>query len=35
MTPFCCYGNDVDCERCGAWIVFHLAARMEGAPLPR
>ncbi len=29
-TPFCCYGNDVDCERCGAWAVFHLAARMEG-----
>ncbi len=26
-TPACCYGNDVDCERCGAWIVFHLAAR--------
>jgi MoaA/NifB/PqqE/SkfB family radical SAM enzyme len=30
-TPFCCYGNDVDCERCGAWIVFHLAARGERA----
>jgi hypothetical protein len=27
VTPFCCYGNDVDCERCGAWIVFHLAAQ--------
>lgn len=26
-TPFCCYGNDVDCTRCGAWAVFHLAAR--------
>jgi sulfatase maturation enzyme AslB (radical SAM superfamily) len=26
-TPFCCYGNDVDCERCGAWVVFHLAAQ--------
>ena len=26
-TPFCCYGNDVDCERCGAWAVFDLAAR--------
>jgi hypothetical protein len=25
VTPFCCYGNDVDCMRCGAWIVFHLA----------
>jgi MoaA/NifB/PqqE/SkfB family radical SAM enzyme len=29
-TPFCCYGNDVDCDRCGAWVVFHLAARAEG-----
>lgn len=29
VTPFCCYGNDVDCARCGAWIVFHLAARLE------
>ena len=27
-TPFCCYGNDVDCDRCGGWIVFHLAARL-------
>ncbi len=25
-TPFCCYGNDVDCDRCGAWVVFHLAS---------
>ena len=28
-TPFCCYGNDVDCTRCGAWVVFQIAARME------
>ena len=28
-TPFCCYGNDVDCDRCGAWAVFQMAARME------
>jgi MoaA/NifB/PqqE/SkfB family radical SAM enzyme len=28
-TPSCCYGNDVDCDRCGAWVVFHLAARLE------
>jgi sulfatase maturation enzyme AslB (radical SAM superfamily) len=28
-TPFCCYGNDVDCDRCGAWVVFHLAAKLE------
>lgn len=26
VTPFCCYGNDVDCARCGAWVVFELAA---------
>jgi MoaA/NifB/PqqE/SkfB family radical SAM enzyme len=29
-TPFCCYGNDVDCDRCGAWGVFAAAARMGG-----
>ncbi|MDK1023815.1 MAG: radical SAM protein [Gammaproteobacteria bacterium] len=28
-TPYCCYGNDVDCERCGAWAVFQIAAKME------
>ena len=28
-TPFCCYGNDVDCDRCGAWLVFRMAARNE------
>ena len=27
--PFCCYGNDVDCDLCGAWVVFYLAARLE------
>lgn len=26
-TPFCCYGNDVDCSRCGAWVVFSMAAK--------
>jgi hypothetical protein len=29
-TPFCCYGNDVDCSRCGSWGVFSMAARMGG-----
>jgi len=29
-TPFCCYGNDVDCNRCGAWGVFSMAAKMPG-----
>lgn len=28
VTPFCCYGNDVDCSRCGAWVVFNLAAKL-------
>ena len=28
-TPFCCYGNDVDCDLCGAWVVFYLAAKLE------
>jgi MoaA/NifB/PqqE/SkfB family radical SAM enzyme len=27
-TPFCCYGNDVECDRCGAWVVFHLAGKL-------
>ena len=22
---FCCYGNDVDCSRCGAYSVFNTA----------
>jgi len=29
VQPFCCYGNDVDCDLCGAWVVFYLAAKME------
>lgn len=29
-TPFCCYGNDVDCDRCGAWAVFASAAKIPG-----
>lgn len=29
-TPFCCYGNDVDCDRCGAWAVFAVAAKIPG-----
>lgn len=28
-VPFCCHGDDVDCARCGAWVVFHTAALME------
>jgi len=29
-TPFCCYGNDVDCNRCGSWGVFAVAAKIPG-----
>ena len=29
VSPYCCYGNDVDCDRCGAWVVFELAALAE------
>lgn len=29
-TPFCCYGNDVDCDRCGSWGVFAVAAKLPG-----
>ncbi len=29
VAPFCCYGNDVDCDLCGAWVVFSLAAKFE------
>ncbi len=28
-SPFCCYGNDVDCDLCGAWVVFYLAEILE------
>ena len=28
VTPYCCYGNDVDCDLCGAWVVFYLAAKL-------
>jgi MoaA/NifB/PqqE/SkfB family radical SAM enzyme len=26
--PFCCYGNDVDCTRCGAYAVFNAASHL-------
>ncbi len=28
-VPFCCVGNDVDCDLCGMWGVFHFAAKMQ------
>ena len=33
VTPYCYYGNDVDCELCGAWVVFYLAAKLEEGDL--
>jgi hypothetical protein len=27
---FCCYGNDVDCTRCGAYAVFNSAFHLMG-----
>ncbi len=33
VSPFCCYGNDVDCDRCGAWVVFEMAAAAENPRL--
>ena len=33
--PFCCYGNDVDCTRCGTFGVFNSAFhRQQGEPAP-
>jgi len=29
VTPYCCYGNDVNCDLCGAWVVFYIAAKLE------
>jgi MoaA/NifB/PqqE/SkfB family radical SAM enzyme len=26
---FCCMGNDVDCDLCGSWVVFNIAAKIE------
>jgi hypothetical protein len=32
-VPFCCAGNDVNCDLCGMWGVFHFAAKAKtGAP---
>lgn len=31
VIPYCCYGNDVDCSLCGAWVVFYTAAKLEQA----
>jgi len=31
INPFCCHGNDVDCDLCGSWVVFYLAGLLEEA----
>lgn len=28
VNPYCCYGNDVDCNLCGAWVVFYIADKL-------
>ena len=35
VSPYCCYGNDVDCDLCGAWVVFYLAAKIEEGSMLR
>ena len=30
--PFCCHGNDVDCDLCGSFGVFHMAALIRENP---
>ncbi|MBN1614640.1 MAG: radical SAM protein [Deltaproteobacteria bacterium] len=32
VSPYCCHGNDVDCDLCGSWVVFYLAAKLENRP---
>jgi MoaA/NifB/PqqE/SkfB family radical SAM enzyme len=29
-NPKCCYGNNGDCDRCGAWVTFAHAAKLPG-----
>lgn len=35
VSPFCCYGNDVDCDLCGSWAIFNIAAKFEQGVYPR
>ena len=30
--PYCCYGNDVNCDLCGSWGPFHMAMIMKLNP---
>lgn len=29
-SPFCCHGNNADCNRCGTWVVFAHGAKIPG-----
>ena len=29
-SPFCCHGNNLDCDRCGTWVMFAHAAKLPG-----
>jgi organic radical activating enzyme len=29
-SPFCCHGNNADCNRCGTWVTFAHAAKIPG-----
>ncbi len=31
-TPYCCYGNDVNCDLCGSWGPFHMEMTMRLNP---
>lgn len=31
VSPHCCHGNNVDCDRCGTWVAFAHAAKIPGA----
>lgn len=33
--PFCCAGNDVNCDLCGMWGVFHFAAKVKAGETSR
>ncbi len=34
-VPFCCVGNDVNCDLCGMWGVFHFAAKVKSGESSR
>jgi MoaA/NifB/PqqE/SkfB family radical SAM enzyme len=34
-VPYCCCGNDADCDLCGMWGVFHFAAKVNAGASSR